>query len=146
MSRSSRRTAFFDIGDTLGVVRFVPGTEQLAALDVYSGVPDIPSALRSHDVRLGIISNKGSNSAANVRQVFEEAGIFHFFDPDLLIYGVKDSARIIKRAAARAGHATSPDQCIFVGESQAERVVATKAGLRVAADPDATWAVLQGAP
>jgi beta-phosphoglucomutase-like phosphatase (HAD superfamily) len=130
-------TAYFDIGDTLGTARFVPGTLHLAGLDVFPFVPEVLAQLQADGIRLGVISNKGTNSEATVRHVLDQAGILHRLDPHLLIFGVKDSPVIFRQAAERAGHAAMPDACLFVGEAETERAFARQAGFRVAADPRA---------
>jgi bacterial leucyl aminopeptidase len=136
--------AFFDIGGTLGSPRFSPPPHQrLQRLDVYTGVPEALAILREHKVRLGLISNIGSESPAQVRSVLEECGLYRFFEPSLLVYGVKESPAIFRHAAALASRSHEPSLCIFVGENGAERELAMAAGLLVASHPALAWDVLR---
>jgi hypothetical protein len=70
--------------------------------------------LRDNDVRLGIVSNVGQEPEENVRRVLEEAGLYGFFEPGLLVYGEKDSPEIFRYAAERAGHSATPERCLYV--------------------------------
>jgi bacterial leucyl aminopeptidase len=51
--------AFFDIGETLGSVRFSPPPYRLLGLDVYPYVPAILNQLRDNGVRMGLINGSG---------------------------------------------------------------------------------------
>ena len=146
MDTQPPHVAFFDIGNTLGSVRLSPQPpHRLERLDVYPQVSDVLQELRSNGVRLGIISNIGQETAENVRRVLEEGGIYDYFEPDLLIYGEKDSPEIFGRAADRAGNAEAPQRCLFVGEDRNERGFALEAGFRVAPHPCLVLQVLNGA-
>lgn len=133
---------FFDIGGTLGSVRLAAGTRRLAGLDVFPSVEQVLQALRASGIRLGIISNRGSHNAAAVRTMLEEAGLLHFFDDSLIIFGAKTSSAIFRRAARQADLVASPERCLYVGEDPAERDFAAAAGLRVAESPRAARAML----
>jgi bacterial leucyl aminopeptidase len=137
--------AFFDIGNTLGSVRF--STQQpprLERLDVYPQVSEVLQGLRRSGVRLGIISNIGQETEEAVRRVLEEGQIFDFFEPNLLIYGEKNSPEIFRHAAERAGNAATPERCLYVGEDRDERSYALEAGFRVAPHPRLAMEVLNG--
>jgi leucyl aminopeptidase len=137
--------AFFDIGNTLGSVRLSSRQpHRLKRLDVYPQVSDVLQELRRSGVRLGIISNIGQETEENVTRVLEEGQIYDLFEPDLLIYGEKDSPEIFRRAAERAGHSAAPKQCVNVGEDRDERSYALEAGLRVAPHPRLALQVLNG--
>jgi bacterial leucyl aminopeptidase len=90
--------------------------------------------LRRSGVRLGIISNIGQETEEDVRRVLEEASLYDFFEPSLLVYGAKDSPEIFRHAAEQAGHSATPERCLFVGEDRDERGYA-EAGFRVAPHP-----------
>ena len=138
-------TAFFDIGETLGSARFSPHLpHRLERLDVYPQVPEVLQGLRDNDVRLGIVSNVGQEPAENVRRVLEDGEIYGFFDPDLLVYGEKNSSEVFRRAAELAGHSATPERCVYVGEDRDERGYALEAGFRVAPHPRLALAVLSG--
>jgi bacterial leucyl aminopeptidase len=138
-------TAFFDIGETLGSARFSPHLpHRLERLDVYPQVPEVLQGLRDNDVRLGIVSNVGQEPAENVRRVLEDGEIYGFFDPDLLVYGEKNSSEVFRRAAELAGHSATPERCVYVGENRDERGYALEAGFRVAPHPRLALAVLSG--
>src|SRR5215212_5031362 len=138
-------TAFFDIGNTLGSAR-LSSRQRLERLDVYPQVPEVLRGLRDRGVRLGIVSNIGQETEENVRRVLEEARLYDFFEPDLLVYGPKDSPDIFRRAAERAGHSSSPERCLYVGEDRDERGYALEAGFRVAPHPRFALEVLGGSP
>ncbi|MFN6474439.1 MAG: M20/M25/M40 family metallo-hydrolase [Nostoc sp. SerVER01] len=135
---------FFDIGGTLGTPIISPFPYRLDGLDVYPYVPEVLRQLRDRNVHIGVISNIGDNTPKNVNTVLQECQIYDFFDPDLLIYGAKDSSKIFERAAHQAGHADNSKQCLFVGEDSQERSYAMQAGWRVAPHPCLAWEVLNG--
>jgi bacterial leucyl aminopeptidase len=137
--------AFFDIGDTLGSARLSPRPpHRLERLDVYPQVSAVLQELRDNRVRLGLVSNIGQEAEEHVRMVLEEAGLYDFFEPSLLVYGAKDSPEIFRRAAEQAGHSATPERCLYVGENRAERAYALEAGFRVAPHPRLALEVLNG--
>lgn len=149
MSTNKLPTVFFDIGNTLGVPRISPPPYRLEGLDVYPYIPAILQQLRDNNARIGIISNTGNETADDMKKVLEEAGIYSFFEPSLLIYSSvvglkKDSPKIFELAVERAGYSATPKQCLFVGEDSQERTYAIAAGLRVAPHPCLAWEVLKG--
>jgi len=134
---------FFDIGDTLAV----PVLTAAGALDklvVFPFVTDVLARFRSatgpggSPVRLGIISNTGTETLATMKKVLSDAGLLDFFEEGLLVFssveGVdKSKKEIFRRAWTRAGVAAG--RCVYVSESDPERNVAAKAGLRVSFHP-----------
>lgn len=140
---------FFDIGDTLGTPRISPPPYHLEGLDIYPHIPNVLQQLKDNSLKIGIISNTGNETEDNMKRVLEEAEIYSFFEPSLLIYssvvGVnKPSPEIFRIAAQRAGYATAPEHCIFVGEDSKERKSAVEVGWRVAPHPLLVWEVLNG--
>lgn len=124
-----QRAVFFDIGDTLGSVRIVgDGIE----IDAYPGVVPALRALHDGGVRLGILSNRGSIPAATVRAALDRIGALESLDPDLIVFGRKDSAAIFGQAAELV---TAPRTVVFVGENAAERAFARSAGLGSCTSP-----------
>src|SRR4051794_18922280 len=130
---------FFDIGDTLAVPKLT-ATGGLDKLVVFPFVPDVLTKLHATTgpggaaVRLGIISNTGTESLASMKKVLTDAARFGLFSEKLLVFssveGVDKSTKdIFNRARARAGVTAS--RCVFVGESEGERKVAASAGFRV---------------
>ena len=100
-------------------------------------------------IDLGIISNTGTETATSMRAHLEEAGIYRFFKRRLLIYSSvvgmeKDSPAIFELAAERAGRASHPSDCVYVGEDNVERSHAVAAGWRVAPHPLLVGPVLDG--
>jgi bacterial leucyl aminopeptidase len=141
--------AFFDIGETLGSVRVSPPPYRLLGLDIYPYVPAILNQLRNNGVRIGVISNTGSETAEDMKNVLEECQLYGLFEPDLLIYSSvvgleKNSPEVFKLAAQHAGFASTPEQCLFVGEDREERRYALEAGLQVAPHVILAWDVLTG--
>jgi hypothetical protein len=122
------QVAFFDIGNTLGAVRLSPRPpHRLERLDVYPQVSDVLQDLRRSGVPLGIVFNIGQQTEEDVRRVLEVGHIYDFFEPDLLIYGAKDSPEIFRHAAEQAGSAATPERCLYVGEDRNERSFALEA-------------------
>jgi FMN phosphatase YigB (HAD superfamily) len=131
---------FFDIGDTLATASN-DATGQLV-LNVLPGVPEILDQLQQAGLRLGLISNTGSETTETMRRALADANLYPYFaaEPQLLIYSSvvhmkKDSPEIFRLACEQAGLADTPERCVFVGESATERTFAFQAGLRVAATP-----------
>ena len=131
---------FFDVGNTLAMVVVSPSGDRIDRLAVYPYVPGVLAELRERGARLGIISNRGAIPAENVNQTLRAAGLWDFFEPELVVYGPKDSPRIFEQAAAQAG---TPDSMLFVGEDAAERSHAVQAGFLVAPHPRLALPVLE---
>ncbi|MGK7939036.1 MAG: M20/M25/M40 family metallo-hydrolase [Crocosphaera sp.] len=134
---------FFDIGNTLGSPKVLPNG-RLSALTIYSYVPDVLRELKSERKKLGVISNIGNDSPENVERILDESGIFNFFDSELLIYGIKNSPEIFRRAATQAGLSATPEQCLFVGEDSIERKYGLEASWRVSPHPLLVSEILKG--
>lgn len=132
--------AFFDIGNTLASVAISPSGDRIDRLTVYPYVPGVLTELSERGARLGIISNPGALPAQEVNQALQQAGLWDFFEPELVIYGAKDSPRIFAQAAAQAD---TPNSVLFVGEDAAERAQAVQAGFLVAPHPELALSVLQ---
>jgi bacterial leucyl aminopeptidase len=140
---------FFDIGDTLGTANISHPDLRLEGIDLYSYIPSILQQLKDNGLKIGIISNTGKETIESMKLVLEAAQIYHFFEPDLLIYssvvGVnKPSPEIFRLAAQRAGHAQTPQHCLFVGEDSKERKVAKDVGFNVVPHPRLIEDVLKG--
>lgn len=149
MAVSDKPAVYFDIGDTMGAAQVTPPPPRLASLLVFPHVVPVLQALRSRQVRLGIISNTGRETADDMKRVLQVAGLFDFFDADRLIYSSvvglqKDSPQVFKLAIDRAGMTGTPDQCVFVGEDSQERAFAMQAGMRVCPHPLLVESVLAG--
>ncbi|MDJ0599865.1 MAG: M20/M25/M40 family metallo-hydrolase [Crocosphaera sp.] len=143
MSGNTSDVVFFDIGNTIGSAK-VLSNGHLKSLTVYTYVPAVLQQLHDEGKRLGVISNIGNNTAENVEKVLSESGILGFFDPELLIYGPKDSPEIFRRAATQVGLSATPEQCLFVGEDSVERNYAREAGWRVVPHPLLVSEILKG--
>jgi extracellular elastinolytic metalloproteinase len=136
----SVKVIFFDLGDTLGQAVLSPLPAHLLEFNVFPFVGDLLTRLRGEGLRLGIISNTGSDSGAQVDSVLARAGILDHFEPALRIYSQdiglkKDSPQIFLAAAARAGEEHDSASCLFVGEDVVERAHAAAAGLQVCPHP-----------
>ncbi|HEV7450816.1 MAG TPA: hypothetical protein VGO16_05400 [Pseudonocardiaceae bacterium] len=140
MHRLTGALAFFDIGNTLASVTISSSGDRVEKLTVYPYVPGVLGELRDRGARLGVISNRGPLPAEDVNQALEAAGLWNFFEPELVIYGPKDSPRIFEQAAAHAG---VPDHLLFVGEDPGERAQALLAGFLVAPHPQLALPVLE---
>ncbi|PWW25057.1 peptidase M28-like protein [Geodermatophilus normandii] len=130
---------FSDVGGTLASVSVSAGGDRIERLAVYPDVPGILRGLQERGARLGVISDPGPLPAEEVDRALAEAGLRRFFEPDLVVYGRKDSPRLFERAAERAGAA---DRLLFVGEDADERAHALAAGMLVAPHPGLAEAVL----
>ena len=134
----SSSAAFFDIGNALGSTR--PSSQpshRFEGLDVYQKVPEVLKGLSDSGVRLGIISDVSQETEEDVRRVLEEADLYDFFKPNLLINGRKDSPEIFRRAAEQAGLSLTPERCLYVSENRDERGYALEAGFGGASHPRA---------
>jgi bacterial leucyl aminopeptidase len=129
------RVAFFDIGDTLGVMRFAP-SGQPVSLEVFPYVRDVVARLKQDGLRLGVISNTGTIPGQTIRPLLDAAGLA--FEPGLLLFSAdlgvtKASPEIFARAAQIAGAA--PGECMYVGEDAKERATAATAGMAACPHP-----------
>jgi bacterial leucyl aminopeptidase len=142
MDRLTGEVAFFDIGDTLASVTISPSGTRIERFTVYPYVPNVLGEFRDRGTRLGIISDRGPFRAEDVNQALAAAGLLDFFEPELVIYGRKDSPRIFEQAVGQAG---APESVLFVGEDPNERAHALQAGLLVAPHPQLAISVLERA-
>jgi FMN phosphatase YigB (HAD superfamily) len=144
------RAAFFDLGDTLGRPVLSAPPVHLIGFEVFDvTVPVLGDLSIREGLCLGVISHTGDDDGEAVDAVLAKAGIRDFFEPALRIYSRdvglrKDSPEIFLLAADRAG--ARPRECLFVGESPAERGVAASAGFLVAADPIAARELIESLP
>jgi phosphoglycolate phosphatase-like HAD superfamily hydrolase len=129
----------FDIGDTLAEVTVSPGGGSITQLAVHPQVPAVLRGLRDRGARIGIISNRGSVPAQEVDRALRDAGLMDFVDPQLIVYGPKNTTLAFEQAAALAG---DPARRVYVGEDAAERTQAARAGYLVAPHPELALAVL----
>jgi len=151
MADQLAEVVLFDIGNTLGAAQLSPPPVRLQAIIVFPYVTGVLESLAQQGVRLGIISNTGNELAADMQRVLSEAGLYDFFEENLLIYSsevglVKDSPEIFELAAEKAGLADGVGKCVFVGEDSSERVFAAEAGMRVCPHPLLAEAVAGGEP
>jgi FMN phosphatase YigB (HAD superfamily) len=133
---------FFDIGDTLAIPR-LSGDGSLQGLAVLPFVPDVLDKLKQISIggtplRLGMISNTGSETLTKMRSVLAEAALLDAFDPALLLFssveGIdKSQKQFFLLAAQRAG--VPPECCVYVSESDAERQVAASAKFHTSFHP-----------
>jgi leucyl aminopeptidase len=133
---------FFDLGDTLVIPR-LSDDGSLLALNVLPFVPDVLDKLRrtkanEEALRLGVISNTGTETLSRMRSVIAEVGLLDFFNPALLLFssveGIdKRRKQFFELAAQRAG--VPPEHCVYVGEDDDERRVAASAKLRTSYHP-----------
>jgi hypothetical protein len=149
MDEITTQVVFFDIGDTLGTPMISPPPSRLERLDIYPHIPNILQQLKDNGLKIGIISNTGNETEDDMKRVLEEARVYSFFEPNLLIYssvvGIsKPSPEIFRLAAERVGHNTEPKNCLFVGEDSKERKAAHDVGWQVVPHPRLVWDVLNG--
>jgi FMN phosphatase YigB (HAD superfamily) len=133
---------FFDLGNTL-VIPEMSDDGLLLALKVLPFVPDVLDKLKrtkanEASLRLGIISNTGTETLSKMHSVIAEAGLLDFFDPALLLFSSveridKSQKQFFELATQRAG--APPEHCVCVSEDDAERRVAASAKLRTSYHP-----------
>jgi FMN phosphatase YigB (HAD superfamily) len=133
---------FFDLGDTLVIPR-LSNDNSLQGLAVLPFVPDVLNKLKHTRVdgtllRLGVISNTGTETLTKMRSLLAGAELLDAFDPALLLFssveGIDKSQRqLFILAAQRAG--VPPERCVYVSESEAERQVAASANFRTSFHP-----------
>jgi bacterial leucyl aminopeptidase len=81
-------TVFFDLGGTLGTPLFSPMDDHLEGFEVYPEAREALEQVRTHDLRMGIVSDAGPEPAARINSALEQCGIYGFFDPTLIILGL----------------------------------------------------------
>jgi FMN phosphatase YigB (HAD superfamily) len=138
---------FFDIGGTLAEPRFDCDRSHLTGLEVHAKALRTLQALQLNDVRMGIISNTGTETRTNLLQLLEQSGLLSFFAAPLLIFSSvvgleKPHLPIYQLAALRAGLAAFPERCLYVGEAEADRQGAMQAGWRVVRNPAEAESIL----
>ncbi|SJM89371.1 M28 family peptidase [Crenothrix polyspora] len=142
-------SVFFDIGNTLGSPKISSPSFRLEKIDIYPYIPKILQQLKNNGLKIGVISNTGNETEDDMTRVLKEAGIYSFFEPNLLIYssvvGVsKPSPEIFLLAAIKADFANIPENCLYVGEDSKERKAANDLGWQVVSHPCLVWDVLNG--
>src|ERR1700754_4236678 len=122
----SVKAVFFDLGATLVVSNPIGWNEGAKAALV---------ALRALDVRLGIISNTGDMTRAQLLPMLPADFDFGRFEADLVLLssegGIqKPQPGIFERAITRAG--LPAEQCLYCSEDFRESLAAQASGMRVA--------------
>jgi bacterial leucyl aminopeptidase len=149
MNTNRASVVFFDIGDTLGTATVAHPDFHLERIEIYAYIPNILQQLTESGIKIGIISNTGNETAASMKRVLVAADIYHFFQPELLIYSSvvgfnKPSPEIFRIAATAANQTTKPQHCLFVGEDGKERKAARNSGFQVVPHPILVGDVLNG--
>lgn len=126
------RVVFFDLGGTRGDPVQSPPPTRILRFHPYSFAKEILQGLANQGIRLGVISNTGTEAGSRLQEVLNEAGLLEDFDRALLIFSAdvgmtKETSEIFRLAVRRAN--VSPNECIYVGEDPQERVTAAQAGL-----------------
>lgn len=133
---SNELAVFFDIGDMLASA--VVEESHLSRLDVYPFVPEVLARLRAGGAGVGLISNTGSETAATMNKVLDDAALLALVDPELCLFSSiegmdKSQPAFFTLASERA--ALPAARCVFVGEDAKERRTAATVGLRVSPHP-----------
>lgn len=115
-------TIFFDIGDTL-----VDGKTWK------DGAEACLAALRRASRPIGVISNTGNHTRAELALLLPDNFDFAFFQPELVVLSSefgkeKPHPAIFFHAIEQAG--VAPWDCVFVGEDPQENWAAQTAGMR----------------
>jgi len=140
--------AFFDIGDTLALVRVSAAGNSIEEIIVLPDVLHALEELRAEGVCLGILSNRGNIEEKIVNEALEHVGLLPFFEPDLILYGPKNSTQLFECAAGvvhklNGGIQHGQQILLFVGENAAERSFAQAANFLVASHPRLALAALR---
>lgn len=138
MSGSQIKFIFFDLGDTL--VQRVSITP--IRFQWITGAAELVKRLRQAGIPLGLISNTGDLSRAQLTSMLPSDFDFDFFETDAVILssevGIeKPDLRIFRMAISQAQSNSSPansfqldpHNCLFVGESLKEVVAAQQVGM-----------------
>jgi FMN phosphatase YigB (HAD superfamily) len=120
--------AFFDIGNTLGVV--TPSPLHLKPFPLTESL--LQSFGTGLGLRLGIITNAGEFNTAQISNMLDAADLLRFFELALVVTSAeigaeKPKAKIYNCAAARAG--VSIGQCLYIGDAPTEVDGAQSAGM-----------------
>lgn len=81
MDRPQIEAVLFDLGDTLGATIVGGQPRRLIRFDLFPNSLKILARLRSRGLKLGVISNTGSDKAASINQILEPKGILSDLDP-----------------------------------------------------------------
>lgn len=132
---------FFDLGDTLASPVVENGA--IAGLVLYPFVPEVLRRLRAvgddhMTVRVGLMSNTGTATAAAMSELLAGAGLRPLVDAELCLFssveGIdKTRPAFFARGPDRA--ALPASQCMFVGEDERERRTAEGVGLLTSPHP-----------
>jgi putative hydrolase of the HAD superfamily len=138
MDAAHLKTLFFDLGDTL--VRQVTITP--LRFDWIPGAADLLRRLRLAQVPLGLISNSGNLTRAQLLAMLPSDFSFDLFETDLVLLSSevnieKPDLRIFRLAMSRAQNSDKPrlslqidpHHCLFVGESLKEVIAAQQVGM-----------------
>jgi bacterial leucyl aminopeptidase len=126
------RVVFFDLGGILGDPVLSPPPIKVLGFHPYSFAKETLQRLTNQGIRLGVISNTGTEAGSRMSEVLDEVGLLEDFDPALLIFSAdvgmtKETPEIFRLAVRRAN--VSPNECLYVGEDPQERTTAAQAGL-----------------
>jgi putative hydrolase of the HAD superfamily len=120
------KVVFFDLGMTLvdsATKQFIPGAKALLA------------KLKEDEIRLGIISNTGNLTRAQLRPLLPPDFDFAVFEATLILLssevGIqKPNLEIFRKAVSNARVAS--EQCLYCSEDLLETIAAQRAGMRSA--------------
>lgn len=141
---SERVIVLFDIGDTLASP-VLSAKGDLVRLEVYPFVPEVLERLRAMSgaadavcVALGLISNTAGQTGDSMRALLRDAGLLTHFETELLLFSSvegldKSQPAFFELASTRAD--ADARRCVFVGEAEHERAVATSAQFVVSPHP-----------
>jgi FMN phosphatase YigB (HAD superfamily) len=105
------------------------------------------ASLKAGELKLGVISNTGTDKGAAIDSVLSTTGLLDHFDCGLVVYSgdepplddgtpvTKAIPEIFRRAAKRARLEAFPARNLFVGEDAKERQVAMSEGWKVCPHP-----------
>jgi FMN phosphatase YigB (HAD superfamily) len=126
MNQFAHPVVFFDLGMTLvgaDTTKWVPGAKTLL------------QQLGAANLRLGVISNTGNLSRAELQSHLPADFDWNVFDPTLVLLssevGIeKPNLAIFRLAISRAG--ASPAQCLYCSEDLLETLAAQRVGMTAA--------------
>lgn len=149
----AQKTAFFDIGGTLGNVKQLQSAGTLTTgfpisptlrLEVSPTVEDSLQELRANGIQLSVVSKIYGYAPSAVTQMLENCGLLQYFKSELLFYIEGEqpkNAEAFSSILKKAGLANA-DRTVFVGENALERAQAQLAGMRVIDLPSKALLVL----
>ena len=134
------RIIFFDLGDTL--VRKISASPSGVRFGWVPGAKNLLERLQRADLSLGLISNTGDLKRIQLIRMLPPDFRFDFFEANLVLLSSeveweKPDPRIFRLAVNRAQNHINPDfkmqidpqECLFVGESLKEVLVAQQIGM-----------------